>query len=747
MRQILREFKRAPARIVTSILALALALGAMGVFAIPAVASSSLRDSVGTDRMANIAIDTTESGEVDVAVAVESVPGVEDALAEVIVDVGTGPTSSGVTLLPLVGRDLADTSVDAVTATSGRMPTSAGEVLVTDGVAEIGDTIRVTAPDGRDEPLTVVGFGGTSFWAGESVAFSTLATATDLAGIDGFNHVVVRAADTSDDGLRTTTDAIRERLAADDVTLTNLPITVPSGTHPIEADISQVSTLIGFLGIVAGLVALVLLGSTTNTLITERTREAAVMRALGARNRPLRRRLRRLAVAIAAAAAVIGLPLGILISNVIARMVMQEFLGITPGIAVSVPVLVISAVFAIVGAALVASGAARRVTKIPLATALRDRDGSPFGRRRAERVVAGSRLGGLLDRAAFRNAVHRRSRSVAIVAQVTAAVAALLIIASLATTVNAFNASEFEPWSWNSRTTVSGSGLDIDEDTIATVVAADPNAEPAIETIGEFDSWEIDLVGLEPETAMIDREVDFGAWLSDGRDVVVSTGFAQHVGIEVGDDIDVRIATGTATYRIVGLHRLQGRTLFVDVDTLASDLGQPGHASVVYSGADRPPTGLEGLTSTTHLDDYSSDDSGRSAILLIFGAIGLVVVTVAGLAVASGLAVNVYERRHEFAAMRAIGGRSRQVMHVVSAELLPLAALGVFVGVVLGYVGGLAIMQSFERADAVDIGFVFASGAIPAVAATVVAGCLVIGALTVRRVSRQSVAVTLRSAS
>ena len=132
---------------------------------------------------------------------------------------------------------------------------------------------------------------------------------------------------------------------------------------------------------------------------------------------------------------------------------------------------------------------------------------------------------------------------------------------------------------------------------------------------------------------------------------------------------------------------------------------------------------------------------------MIFGAIGLVVVTVAGLAVASSLAVNVYERRHELAAIRAIGGRSRQVMRIVSVELLPLAAIGVCTGVALGYVGGLAIMQSFERADAVDIGFVFAEAAIPAVAATVVAGCLLIGALTVRRVSRQSVASTLRSAS
>ena len=533
------------------------------------------------------------------------------------------------------------------------------------------------------------------------------------------------------------------RFAADEVTFTDMPVSIPDGTHPIEGDIDQVSTLIGFLGIVAGLVALVLLGSTTTTLITERTREVAVMRALGARNREVRRRLRRLAVGIAAVAVVVGVPLGIVISNVIARLVLQEFVGITPAIAVSIPVAAASAVFALVGARIVAGGAARRVSRIPLATALRDRDGQPFGQRRTERLSARGRLGGLLDRAALRNLVHRRSRSAAIFAEIAAAVAALLIIASLATTINAFNAAEYEPWAWTSQTAVAGDGLDI----VTASVASDPSSEPGIETVGEFDGWEVDLVGLRPDTAMIDRSVDVGTWLSGPGDVVMSTGFAERVGVGVGDDVTVAMATGSATHRVVGLHPLRGRTLFFDVDRLAADLGQPGRSNVVYSTGDGPAVDVGTLTTTTVLADRMADDSGRSAILLIFGAIGVIVVSVAGLAVASGVAVNVFERRHEFAAIRAIGGRSRDVMRVVSAELLPLALAGIAAGVVAGHLGSDAIMASFENADAVEIGLVFASAAVPAAAAVVLAGCVVISALMVRRIDRRSLAETLRSAA
>jgi putative ABC transport system permease protein len=747
MRRALREIRRAPARIVTSVFALALAVGAMGVFAIPPVASSALRASVDTDRMSNIVLSTTDTDGVDLAAVVGDAPNVAAYDGQVLTEIGVGATRSGALTVPLLGVDPTAQDVDVVSVRAGRLPARPGEIVVAPDVAELGDRIEAMASDGHTADLHVVGIGSTSIWSGEDVGFTTLPTARDLAGVSGYDRVVVRATDDGSAALDATTDLLRDRFSDDGVSFTSMPVTIPDGTHPIESDIRQVSTLIGFLGIVAGLVALVLLGSTTTTLITERTGEVAVMRALGARGRLVRRSLRRLAVGIAVAATVVGIPLGIVISNVIARLVLQEFVGITPGVGVSVPVVVASAVFALAGARLVAGGAARRVSRVPLATALRDRDGRPFGRRRAERITArittGSPIGALLDRAALRNLVHRRARSAAIFAEITAAVAALLIIASLATTVNAFNDAEFEPWAWTSRTTVAGQGLDID----AAAAAADPASEPAIESVGDVAGWDVDVIGLQRGTTMIDRTVDAGTWLAAPGEVVVSTGFAEHVGVDVGDDLTVSLATGTSTHRVAGLHPLRGRTLFVDVGELADDLGQPGRANVVLSTAASPNLDLGPLTTTTLLADRTADDTGRMAILLIFGAIGVVVVSVAGLAVASGVAVNIFERRHEIAAIRAIGGRSRDVVRLVSAELLPLAAAGLGVGVLTGYVGSDAIMRSFENADAVEIGLVFASSAIPAAVAVVVVGCLAISLLMVRRIGRTSLAETLRTAA
>ena len=56
----LRQFRRAPGRILASVFALALAVGAIGVLAIPTVAGSSLHDAAERDGVADIVVATTD---------------------------------------------------------------------------------------------------------------------------------------------------------------------------------------------------------------------------------------------------------------------------------------------------------------------------------------------------------------------------------------------------------------------------------------------------------------------------------------------------------------------------------------------------------------------------------------------------------------------------------------------------------------------------------------------------------------
>lgn len=741
IRRLFRSIRRAPGRILVSTLALALAVAAIGVFAIPTVAASSLRDATERDGVTNIVVGTTVSGPVDSAAVVESLDNVDAVEAQVITDLPiVGTDGGGITV---VGVDVGSQEINIVRADEGRLPSADGEILVTEGMAQLGETVDVVGAKGATTTIDVVGIGGTSFFAGDEVAFTTLAAAADLGGLDGTNRIVVRTDDASAGALRATSTDIREALAAEGITLEYLPVTIEDGIHPVEVEIQQISTLIGMLGIVAGIVGLVLLASTTNTLIVERSREVAVMRALGAPPRRLRRRLRRLALGIALAAVVVGVPLGIVISNAIARMVLQEFVGLTPDPAVSIPVIVGSALFALLGARLVAARAARRVTRLPLAEALRDRDGRPYGRRRIERLVAHSRLGGLLGRNAVRSAGHQWARSMAIAGQIGAAVAALLIVASMATTINDFNDAEVEPWRWSSVTYVAGPGLDID----TSIVEGRPRSEAAIIVEADAQDWQVDVYGFEPGTVMIDTSVDDGEWFDKPGEAVVSSGFARHIGLDVGDEIDIELASGTHSYEVAGLHPNRGREFYLDRAELATALGDPGGANRIFSLDESPRYPLSGVVGQEQLADRSDDDSGRTAVLLIFGSIGAVVVTVAGLAVASGIAVNIYERRHEIAAIQAIGGRRRHVIRTLGTELVWLGIAGIGVGVGGGYLGGRAIARSFEVSNAVEIGFVFASGALPAVVAVVILCLAALATVMVRPATARPIAETLRGAA
>ncbi len=735
MRSMLRQFRRAPGRILASIFALALAVGAIGVLAIPTVSKGTLREAAARDGLADIFVDTTPLGPAQLAL-INQLDNVAAAEAEATIAVRM---SDGF-LTRMIGLDFAAQTMDIVQLSAGRMPAAADEVVTSESLAAVGDRIVANSVS-----YDVVGTGGTLWWSQDDVVYADLETVTALGGNQGSNRLLITASDDGLSELRSIADQVRVVLQTDGDTFTTFPVYLPDGSTPIDQDIQQVSTLIGLLGIMAGLVALVLLASTTNTLITERTREVAVMRALGGRSRPLRRRLRRISLGITTVALVIGLPLGILISNFIARMVLEEFIGITPDFAIDWRVLAGSAVGVMLGARLVAARAARRVTKLPLAEALRDREGAPFGGRWTHRLAARVPVGGLLGRMASRASLHRPARTLAVVVQIAAAVGAAFLIPSLATSVNNFNSATHEPWSSQSVTSARDAGLPFPE----SVTAGMADTESGIYVEGELEEWQIDLYGLEVDTEMFDPMLTDGRWVHPaGREAVASAGFAERNGLEVGDTLVVDLASGRFEYELVGLSDDFSRSLYLDRTVLAADLGEPGMVNTIWSMQEHPDLVLPAASRTISAADLAADDAaGRAAIVLIFGAIGVIVAGVAALAVLSSMTVSLFERRHELAALQALGARRRRLRGLLVRELLPLGAIGLVGGLALGALGTRGIIASFEASNAVDIGVVDAVGSIPFIAAGTFVALVLLALLTVRSAGRRPVTVTLRGAA
>ena len=735
MKSMLRQFRRAPGRILASIFALALAVGAIGVLAIPTISSGTLREAADGQGLANIIVDTTSLDDSQLTL-IDQIDNVAAAEGETTVAV---ELSDGF-LTMLIGLDFDHQTMDVVQLRAGRLPAAPDEVVTSESLGALGQHLIANGSS-----YEIVGHGGTLWWSDSDVLYADLDTVTALTEGGGTNRLVITAVDDGIEELRAIGDEVRRVLAPAGDTYTTFPVYLADGSTPIDQDIEQVSMLIGLLGIVAGFVALVLLASTTNTLITERTREVAVMRALGGRSRPLRRRLRRISFGITSIALLIGLPLGVLISNFIARMVLEEFVGITPDFAVDWRVLVGSAIGVLLGARLVAARAARRVTKLPLAEALRDRDGAPFGGRWTHRLATRIPAGGLFSRIAARESLHRPARTVAVIVQISAAVGAAFLIPSLASSVNEFNTASHAPWTWESRTVARDAGLPFP----ASVTADSQDAESGIYIEGELVDWQIDLYGLDPDTQMFDPRLSSGRWFEPaGRQAVLSAGFAERNDLEVGDTVVIELASGEYEYELVGLSNDFSRTAYLDRDVLSVDLGEPGMANIVMSMGEQPGVELGVATRTSTADDLEADDNaGRAAIVTIFGAIGVIVAGVAALAVLSSMTVSLFERRHELAAMQALGARRRRLRGLLIRELLPLGAIGVVGGIVLGALGTRGIIMSFEASNAVDIGVVDAVGSIPFIAAGTFAALVMLALVTVRSAARRPVAVTLRGAA
>jgi putative ABC transport system permease protein len=267
MRAALRQFRRAPGRIIASVFALSLAIGAVGVMAIPAVARQPLRDVATRDGLADMVVSTTALDDEQIAQLAE-IPGVEriEASTSAVVDSGSGD-------IAVVGMQLTDQRIDRLHVVDGRLPAGNSEALASPGFHSLGDVVTIGATQ-----LRVVGHGDTLWFSGSDTLYTTVASALAVNGSAGPDRIAIQSKVDTSAALRRIAADAREVISAKGDSFTSFPFYLPGERTPIEADIEQISTLIGLLGVVAGLVALVLLASTTNTLITERSRESAVMR-------------------------------------------------------------------------------------------------------------------------------------------------------------------------------------------------------------------------------------------------------------------------------------------------------------------------------------------------------------------------------------------------------------------------------------------------------------------------------------
>jgi putative ABC transport system permease protein len=289
-----------------------------------------------------------------------------------------GNPGSGAPALGFVWSDNHD--LNPFRLVQGRAPRTNDEIVIDkksadDGNLNVGDRTRVLTQAASKE-YTIVGiarFGSVDSPAGASVVLFTQHEAQRAAMLPGqFTNISVVA----DRGLSQTTIQQRLQHALSD----NKRIEVITGKQATKEQQDDIKKALSFFrtallvfGAISLLVGIFIIYNTFQILVTQRSREMALLRAVGASNRQVMSSLVGEAAVIGVIASVIGLALGILLSAGLKALLNVVGFDIpASSIVVKPATIIISLVVGTVVTVVSAVVPARRASRIPPVAAMRD---------------------------------------------------------------------------------------------------------------------------------------------------------------------------------------------------------------------------------------------------------------------------------------------------------------------------------------------------------------------------------------
>lgn len=334
-----------------------------------------VRDAVAFDAAMGVEVERDPLGP-QVAAQVADTPGVARAVPVVkgsglLVADGTPIVPSGPSVLTswsdLEGFDLR----------TGSAPRASDEVVVDAATAsahgiEVGDRVRVQAD--REAELEVVGtagFGDADGLPDTTVAMVTLATAQRLLDQDeGVSQLSVVAAD------GTPTAALADRLRdslGSDVEVTTSQDTAAASADAAQAQLGYITMALLALAAAALLIGAFLIANTFTVLVTQRTRELAVMRAAGATGRQVRTSILGEAAVLGLAGSVAGIGAGLLAARGLRGLLATAGATVPDGpTVVTARTLVVALAVGLVVTVLAATSAARRASRVSPVLAMRE---------------------------------------------------------------------------------------------------------------------------------------------------------------------------------------------------------------------------------------------------------------------------------------------------------------------------------------------------------------------------------------
>jgi putative ABC transport system permease protein len=282
-----------------------------------------------------------------------------------------GPTQGPPTLFE---SWIPDSELSPYSLAEGRGPERDDEMALNvraadDGGYEVGDTVRVVTQEGIEE-YTLVGtvrFGSSPSSGGATSAEFTLAEAQRLADTKGAYTQVIAGAE---EGVsqREVTDAVAAALPDDRQVLTGVEAGADL-SEDVQEGFKFFTYIIQAFAMIALLVGIFVISNTFSIIVQQRTRELALLRAVGASRRQVLTSVIVEGALVGLLGAAIGLALGILMAQAFFANVAGD-LG--SSVAISPAAVITSLLIGLVVTFIAALLPAIRATRVPPLAALRD---------------------------------------------------------------------------------------------------------------------------------------------------------------------------------------------------------------------------------------------------------------------------------------------------------------------------------------------------------------------------------------
>lgn len=733
-RRSIRELTRRRGRSALTISTIAVAVAGVWLFAIPGNVDASLNERVRSDAMHTARLAPTAADLTPAQLA--SLRSVDNVMAldtrtlgrtEIRID---GRTATVI----LVGvADFEQQSVNIVSLTAGALPDGPNQLL-TDSENERtgrftgaeGDTVEVRTHTGRWETFEISGSGGTVRYSSEvthdaPVLYLTNTEVQRVMNYPAPNSIDVVAVDPSPTAVAAMVTELRQMLAAqlDEIAYWDVLEVWRQGTWPGSEDFGNFIVVFYVLAGIALVSALVLIFTTMNTMVREQTREIGMMKAIGATPRTVAAGCLATALLLGGIGTAAGIVVGVPLSNSLMTFMSDEFGGTHVGWRLSGLALVLSLAVGLGGTAAASWPAARRASRITVREAIADHGVvGAYGLRSLDRATARIPVVSRRTLMGLRNATRRSGRTVATAVPIGLAVGTMLafgsvLITAVAEDLNSFDLEGADIMVWN-----QGRGLDERAGeligSVPGVAFAHPMIYSSVELDGETYVW-----GL-PAASTYEHDVIAGRWFSpdeaDGavRVVVVGEALANQTGLAVGDTVTVETRRGPIDLEVVGIDGQlvnNGQGLFMPFQTVLDYEGWTTGNYWVRTVDPEPETvdaaaaeiqevlernGYRIVQNLRYIDRAQNSAENRLIVTVVM-AMGIPVVAIGMIGLASAMANNVLDRTREIGILRGIGARRRDLRALFRAEGVTIAVLGWMMGIPIGYALARFILWVFER--------------------------------------------------